>query len=152
MTVKYRLCLPLLLLVATIAFGLTGCNYWERERPIIMSCTTSKSSFVERTVEVFNRNGYVVTEADPQTGSVEARDTIERVEHGYSSLVRHWSVRHTGDSIVINVQSINTRKDDSEITQTWDKRWSSTEVKDWMRPVLIAIESNCGLVTPLRPR
>jgi hypothetical protein len=49
------------------------------------------------------------------------------------------------------VQSINTRLDDSEVTQTWDKRRGDEIVKDWMRPILTLLESNCGLGTPVLP-
>jgi hypothetical protein len=53
--------------------------------------------------------------------------------------------------VVVMVQSVNTRLDDSEVAQTWDKRRGGELVKDWMRPVLTSLESACGLGSPLLP-
>jgi hypothetical protein len=41
--------------------------------------------------------------------------------------------------------------DGSDVTQTWDKRWSGEQVKSWMRPILTSIETACGVGSPLMP-
>lgn len=141
-------------LSATIALLIAGCSAarnLDRPRPIKFRCTTPAKQFITSAADVFERNGYTVTSKDLEAGRLEARDSVERVKYPYAALIRQWSVDHVGDSVVIHVQSINTRLDDSEVAQTWDKRRGDEIVKDWMRPILTSLESNCGLGTPVLP-
>lgn len=137
--------------IVLLVAGCSAAHNLERPRPIKFRCTTPPKQFIASAADVFERNGYTVTVKDPEAGRLEARDSVERVKHPYAALIRHWSVDHVGDSVVIHVQSINTRLDDSEVTQTWDKRRGDEIVKDWMRPILTTLESNCGLGTPVLP-
>lgn len=141
-------------LSATVALLIAGCSAahnLDRPRPIKFRCTTPSKQFIASATDVFERNGYTVTVNDPDAGRLEARDSVERVKYPYAALIRHWSVHHVGDSVVIHVESVNTRLDDSEVKQTWDKRRGDEIVKDWMRPILTSLESNCGLGTPVLP-
>jgi hypothetical protein len=81
-----------------------------------------------------------------------AQDTLTKVYYRYSSLVRTWRIRCVPDSVIINVESLSTRLDDSEVRQTWDKRWAGDDVREWMRPILNSLETACGLGNPLMPR
>ena len=131
--------------------GCSAARNLDRPRPIKFRCTTPPKQFVASAAEVFARNGYTVTVNSPESGRLEARDSVERVKYPYAALIRHWTVDHVGDSVVIHVESINTRLDDSEVKQTWDKRRGDELVKDWMRPILTSLESSCGLGTPVLP-
>jgi hypothetical protein len=98
------------------------------------------------------RNGYDVVSKDTAQGLLVARDSVEKVKYPYTALIRYWNIHHTGDSIMVEVQSVNVRLDDSEVVQTWDKKWSDEIVKEWMRPIMTSLETACGLGSPLRPR
>jgi hypothetical protein len=140
-----------LILLVLVLSPLVGCDIMDRPRPITMRCTTERTKFIRTAADVFERNGYAVVDRDDDAGTLEARDSIRVVAHPYTFYVREWTVRHTGDSVVVMVQSVNTRLDDSEVAQTWDKRRGGELVKDWMRPVLTSLESACGLGSPLLP-
>ena len=147
---------PVLPVIAAIAImlGLDGCaaaRNLDKPRPIRIRCSTPPKQFVAMAAEIFERNGYTVTLRDPETGRLEARDSVERVRYPYAALVRTWTLEHANDTTVIHVWSVNTRLDDSDVTQTWDKRRGDEIVKDWMRPILTSLESACGLGTPVLP-
>lgn len=141
------------LLALTILPGCKFMNVMDRARPMTMRCTTERSKFIRTAADVFQRNGYLVTKRDEETGTLEARDSVERVSYPFSGLVREWTVQHMGDSVVVTALSLSTRLDDSEVVQTWDKQRSNVDdrVKDWMRPVMTSLESACGLGSPLMP-
>lgn len=132
---------------------LTACNTMSIPRPMTMRCTTERTKFIRSAADVFERNGYVVTSRDDVAGTLEARDSLERVSYPHAGLVRTWTVHHLGDSVVVTAKSVSTRLDDSDVVQTWDKRRSNVDdrVKDWMRPVMTSLESACGLGSPLMP-
>jgi hypothetical protein len=100
---------------------------------------------------IFDQNGYSVVERDPAERVIVAQDSINQVEYRYTLLVRTWRVQHTGDSVHVDVFSVSTRMDGSDVTQTWDKRWSGEQVKSWMRPILTSLETTCGVGSPLMP-
>lgn len=140
-----------ILLFAVALLG--GCyNYLERPRPITMRCPTEKAKFIRAAIETFETNGYAIVDLDTAEGKIMVQDTADSVAWRYTALVRTWMIDHVGDSVVVQVWSVSTRKDGSDVKQTWDKKWSDEIVKDWMRPVLTSLESACGLGSPLEPR
>jgi len=145
---QYRLTIALLF--ATLMFGCSG--YLDKPRPIAMRCTTAPRAFLREAASVLSRNGYTVVELDSVAGYLRAQDTLSEVYYRYTSLIRTWHIRCIPDSVVINVESLSTRLDDSEVRQTWDKRWAGEDVREWMRPVLNSLETACGLGNPLMPR
>jgi hypothetical protein len=141
------------LLAALLLVSMTGCyNYLERPRPIVMRCPVEKSQYMKSAVNIFESNGYTIVEMDTAAGMLMVQDVVDTVAYRYSSLSRTWKIEHRVDSVVVQVWSVSTRMDGSDVKQTWDKKWSDEIVKDWMRPVLISLESACGLGSPLQPR
>ena len=140
-----------LLMVAVILFS-TACNYLDKPRPIVMRCTVEKQAYVNQVIEIFNRNGYSIVSSNLDSGIVVARDSVEQVAYRYDGLTRTWEVHHSGDSALIYVWSVSYRTDGSDVKQTWDKRYSGEDVKEWMRPILTSLENACGLGNPLAPR
>lgn len=141
---------------AALAFGvalLSACsyNYLEKPRPMYIKCLTERQSFINQAVVIFERNGYTILERDDPTGILKVEDHVDTVAWRYSGLVRTWKVQKVRDSVVVEVWSVSTRKDGSDVKQTWDRRWGNEIVKEWMRPVLTSIESACGLGSPLAP-
>lgn len=106
---------------------------------------------MNQAVVIFERNGYTILERDDPTGILMVEDHVDTVAWRYSGLVRTWKVHKVRDSVVVEVWSVSTRKDGSDVKQTWDRRWGNEIVKEWMRPVLTSIESACGLGSPLAP-
>ncbi len=135
-----------------VAIVVGSCGYLDKPRPMKMYCEAGPKNFIEQAAGVFDRNGYTITERRDEDGYLEARDTTYQVLYRYVSLIRTWKVKHTGDTVVIHVSSVSERLDGSDVTQTWDKKWSGDEVKEWMRPIMNSLESVCGLGSPLRPR
>lgn len=117
-----------------------------------MGCTVERPAFMKEAEAALLRNGYEVVSKDTAQGLLVARDSVEKVKYPYTALIRYWNIHHTGDSIMVEVQSVNVRLDDSEVVQTWDKKWSDEIVKEWMRPIMTSLETACGLGSPLRPR
>jgi hypothetical protein len=144
----------LLGLIACVVVGFSSCNnYLDKPRPIFVRCTGAKSIFLSDAKGIFERNGYTVQSVDTLTGKLIAFDSVESVRYRYSALVRTWTLSYvSADTIRIDVESLSTRLDDSDVRQTWDKRWAGEDVREWMRPVLISLESSCGLGNPLTPR
>lgn len=149
-----RHALPVLITAIVLAcfLGCTPINHLAKPRPISMYCQTPRQSYVRQASEILARNGYSIVKSDTATGYIEAIDTVDKVAYRYKSLVREWHIQHTGDSVVVNLWSVSTRLDDSDVKQTWDKKYSGEDVKEWMRPVLSSLESACGLGNPLTPR
>jgi hypothetical protein len=98
---------------------------------------------------IFDQHGFTVVERNDNDGVIVAQDSLEELEYRYTALVRTWRIQHTGDSLYVDVYSVSTRLDGSDVTQTWDKKWSGETVKAWMRPILSSLESSCGGATPL---
>jgi hypothetical protein len=131
-----------------------GCNaihFMDRKRTMTLACRRDSQKWLAACENVLGQNGYAVVERDPESNVIVAQDTITDVEYRYTMLVRTFRVHHTGDSAFIDVYSVSTRLDGSDVTQTWDKKWSGEEVKSWMRPILSQIEASCGTATPLGP-
>mgnify|MGYP001627148344 CR=1 FL=1 len=140
--------------VAMCSLVLSGCNafnYLDRKRTMSMPCGGSRDSWMRNTESIFDQNGYTIVERDTAEGVLVAQDSINQVEYRYTMLVRTWRVQHSGDSVFVDVYSVSTRLDGSDVTQTWDKRWSGEQVKAWMRPILTSIETTCGMGSPLTP-
>ncbi|MBU3742361.1 MAG: hypothetical protein FGM24_08770 [Candidatus Kapabacteria bacterium] len=143
--------LGLCLVAALVVGACQAARTIDRPRPIKIRCTTPSKQFIIMAADVLERNGYTVTVKDLEGARIEARDSVERIRYPYAALVREWVITHAHDTAEVHVRSINTRLDDSDVTQTWDKRRGDEIVKDWMRPVLTSLESACGLGTPVLP-
>lgn len=139
------------IIAVLIVEGCQATRTIDRPRPIKIRCTTPSKQFITMAADVLERNGYTVTVKDLDAARLEARDSVERVRYPYAALIREWVIVHAHDTAEVHVRSINTRLDDSDVTQTWDKRRGDEIVKDWMRPVLTSLESACGLGTPVLP-
>ncbi len=144
-------------IIAILTVGslvLSSCNafnYIDRKRTMSMACNTPQPLWVKNTAEVFDQNGYTVIEKNEEEGVIVAQDSIDQVEYRYTMLVRTWRVQHIKDSVFVDVYSVSTRMDGSDVTMTWDKRWSGEQVKSWMRPILTNLETVCGLGSPVLP-
>lgn len=139
-----------IIVVATIA--LVGCDaihFMDRKRTMAMSCKRPTAQFLTTASTIFDQHGYTVVERNETEGVIVAQDSIEELEYRYTALVRTWRIHHTGDSLFVDVYSVSTRLDGSDVTQTWDKKWAGESVKAWMRPILSSLESSCGGATPL---
>ncbi len=142
-----------LLLALCVVVCSTHCTgYLDKPRPIAIRCTSKPGPFLREAAQILDRHGYTVLESDTALGYIMAQDTLTSVYYRYSSLVRTWRIRCVPDSVIINVESLSTRLDDSEVRQTWDKRWAGEDVREWMRPILNSLETACGLGNPLMPR
>jgi len=133
---------------------LSGCsvfNYMDRKRTMSMPCTGDTTAWMKSVAGIFDQHGYTVVDQNPAERVIVAQDSISQVEYRYTMLVRTWRVQHTGDSVHVDVYSVSTRMDGSDVTQTWDKRWSGEQVKAWMRPILTSLETSCGVGSPLMP-
>lgn len=116
-----------------------------------MRCPVEQAEYMNSASNIFERNGYVVVDRNDETGVLMVQDTIPDVAWRFESLVRTWKIEHLTDTVRIQVWSVSTRKDGSDVVQTWDKQWSDEIVKEWMRPILTSLETACGLGSPLRP-
>lgn len=146
-----RLSMRIVMGLLSVTFLLTACNYLDKPRPIVMRCTVERQTYVKHLIEIFDRNGYMIVSSNADSGTIVARDTVEQVAYRYRGLTRTWDVRHTGDSAIIYVWSVSYRMDGSDVRQTWDRRYSGEDVKEWMRPIMVALEAACGLGNPLAP-
>ena len=126
-------------------------NYLEKPRPMVMYCPVERTEYMASAENIFQRNGYKIVDRNPVTGVLMVQDSIKDVAWRYDALVRTWKIQHLVDSVMIEVWSVSTRKDGSYVKQTWDRKWSDEVVKEWMRPVMVSLESACGLGSPLRP-
>jgi len=139
-----------ILLLTTVA--LVGCNaihFMDRKRTMSMSCKRPTAQFITNAASIFDQHGFTVVERNDAEGIIMAQDSLTELEYRYTALVRTWRLQHTGDSLFIDVYSVSTRLDGSDVTQTWDKKWSGESVKAWMRPILSSLETTCGSATPL---
>lgn len=143
----------LFLMTVFTAVIVSGCsyNYLAKPRPMVMYCPVEKDEYMASAENIFVRNGYKIVDKNPVTGMLMVQDSVKDVAWRYDALVRTWKLQHLQDSVVIEVWSVSTRKDGSDVKQTWDKKWSDEIVKEWMRPVMVSLESACGLGSPLRP-
>lgn len=137
--------------IVTLVFT-TGCdsvNFMDRKRTMSISCKRDVTKYLDAASSVFDQHGYTVIERNDKEGTLLAQDSVEQLEYRYTALVRTWRLHHTGDSLFVDVYSVSTRMDGSDVTQTWDRKWSGETVKSWMRPILSSLEANCGRITPL---
>ena len=143
----------LLVFFSSSLLFLSSCvyNYLEKPRPITMKCTTEQGSFMRQAVSIFERNGYTILERNDEGGVLMVEDQVDSVGWRYEGLVRTWKIQRQKDSVIVEVWSVSTRKDGSDVKQTWDKKWGNEVVKEWMRPVLVSLEGACGLGSPLTP-
>ena len=139
------------LLLVALSFSACSYNYLEKPRPIMMRCPVEQSEYMNSASNIFERNGYAIVDRNDSTGVLMVQDSVSDVAWRYESLVRTWKIEHLKDSVRIQVWSVSTRRDGSDVKQTWDKKWSDEIVKEWMRPVLTSLETACGLGSPLRP-
>jgi len=137
------------LLAAVILIGCDAIHFMDRKRTIAMPCRRPTSQYLNTAASIFDQHGFTVVERNDNEGVIVAQDSIEELEYRYTALVRTWRIQHTGDSLFVDVYSVSTRLDGSDVTQTWDKKWSGETVKAWMRPILSSLESSCGGATPL---
>lgn len=138
------------IMVATIlVVGCDAIHFMDRKRTMTMACKRPTPQYLNTAATIFDQHGFTVVERNDAEGVIVAQDSIEELEYRYTALVRTWRLHHTGDSLFVDVYSVSTRLDGSDVTQTWDKKWSGETVKAWMRPILSSLESSCGGATPL---
>ncbi len=136
------------------ALAIMGCDaihFMDRKRTMKLSCRRDKTNWMTACENVLGQNGYTIVDRDPDANVIIAQDSITDVEYRYTLLVCTFRIQHTGDSAFIDVYSVSTRLDGSDVTQTWDRKWAGEEVKSWMRPILSQLEASCGTATPLGP-
>lgn len=136
------------------SLAMVGCDaihFMDRKRTMKLACRRDSKKWITTCENVLGQNGYAVVDRDTEANVIIAQDTITDVEYRYTMLVRTFRVQHTGDSAFIDVYSVSTRLDGSDVTQTWDRKWAGEEVKSWMRPILSQLEASCGTATPLGP-
>lgn len=140
-------------MILASAVLLSGCyyNYMERPRPMKMRCTVDKERYTNSAVNVFETNGYRIVERDDANGLLMVQDSVEKVAWRFESLTRTWKIQRVADTLIVEVWSVSTRKDGSDVKQTWDKQYSDEIVKEWMRPIMVSLESACGLGSPIAP-
>jgi hypothetical protein len=140
-----------MILASAVLLG--GCyyNYMERPRPMKMRCTVDKDRYMNSAVNVFETNGYRIVERDDASGILMVQDSVDKVAWRFESLTRTWKIQRVADSLLVEVWSVSTRKDGSDVKQTWDKHYSDEIVKEWMRPIMVSLESACGLGSPIAP-
>jgi hypothetical protein len=148
----FRLRSIAILLVASGTL-LTGCyyNYMERPRPMKMRCQVPIDLYMNSAVNVFENNGYRIVDRDDTNFILMVQDSVDKVAWRYEALVRTWKVQRIADTLLVEVWSVSTRRDGSDVKQTWDKQYSDELVKEWMRPVMVSLESSCGLGSPIAP-
>ncbi|MBU3698722.1 MAG: hypothetical protein FGM33_01745 [Candidatus Kapabacteria bacterium] len=150
----FRMRTIVILTILAGALAMLGCDaihFMDRKRTMTLSCRRDSKKWLATCENVLGQNGYVVVDRDAASNMIIAQDTITDVEYRYTMLVRTFRIQHTGDSAFVDVYSVSTRLDGSDVTQTWDKKWAGEEVKSWMRPILSQIEASCGTATPLGP-
>ena len=140
-----------MILASAVLLG--GCyyNYMERPRPMKMRCQVDKDRYMNSAVNVFETNGYRIVVRDDPNGILMVQDSVDKVAWRFESLTRTWKIQRVADSLIVEVWSVSTRKDGSDVKQTWDKQYSDEIVKEWMRPIMVSLESACGLGSPIAP-
>ncbi len=139
----------IILLVTLTLVGCDAIHFMDRKRTMATSCRRPTAQYLNTAATIFDQHGFTVVERNDNEGVIVAQDSIQELEYRYTALVRTWRLHHTGDSLFVDVYSVSTRLDGSDVTQTWDKKWSGETVKAWMRPILSSLESSCGGATPL---
>jgi hypothetical protein len=137
------------LVAAVMLIGCDAIHFMDRKRTIAIPCRRPTTQYLNNAASIFDQHGFTVVERNDNEGVIVAQDSLEELEYRYTALVRTWRIQHTGDSLYVDVYSVSTRLDGSDVTQTWDKKWSGETVKAWMRPILSSLESSCGGATPL---
>lgn len=146
---RYGLVHVVILGLSILLVGCDAFNFMDRKRTMTISCRRQTSDYLNTAASIFEQHGFTVVERNDTEGIIIAQDSLEELEYRYTALVRTWRLHHTGDSLLVDVYSVSTRLDGSDVTQTWDKKWSGESVKAWMRPVLSSLENSCGGATPL---
>lgn len=147
-----RLIVILAVLAGTLSMmGCDAIHFMDRKRTMTYPCRRDPAKWMAACETILGQNGYTVVDRDPATNVIIAQDSLTEVEYRYTLLVRTFKIQHTGDTAYIDVYSVSTRLDGSDVTQTWDRKWAGEEVKSWMRPILSQIEASCGTATPLGP-
>jgi hypothetical protein len=136
------------------ALAIIGCDaihFMDRKRTMKLPCRRDSKKWMAECETILGQNGYTIVDRDTDANVIIAQDSVTDVEYRYTLLVRTFRIQHTGDSAFVDVYSISTRLDGSDVTQTWDRKWSGEEVKSWMRPILSQLEAGCSTSTPLGP-
>lgn len=141
--------LSVLLVCMVVVTGCDAIHFMDRKRTMTMACKREVPKFLTNAASIFDQHGFTVIERNDAEGTLVAQDSVETLEYRYTALVRTWNLHHTGDSLFVDVYSVSTRLDGSDVTQTWDRKWSGETVKAWMRPILSSLEASCGAATPL---
>ncbi len=133
--------------------GCTTYNHLSVPRPITMRCQTPRQAYIRQASEILARNGYSIVQSDTAAGFIEAIDTVDmKLVHSYKSLTRTWHIDYRNDSVIVNLWSVSTREDDSDVKQTWGAKQNPERVAEWVKPIMTSLETACGLGNPLTPR
>ena len=128
------------LLIAIIC--LAGCAA-SQPRPISLACGMPKAQLIERATAVFVQNGYQITFASADAGTVQA----QRQETALDQRTYIWSVSIRTDSMVVNAQmnQVNVVLSPGVTTTTyWDDANVSGQIHDWYDPVMRGLRSVCA--------
>jgi len=138
--------------VGSLIFGCSTYNHLSAPKPISMRCQTPRQAYIRQASEILARNGYSIVRSDTAAGFIEAIDTVDmKLVHSYKSLTRTWHIDYRNDSVIVNLWSVSTREDDSDVKQTWGAKQNPERVAEWVKPIMTSLETACGLRNPLAP-
>lgn len=138
--------LPLLL-----AIVLAACSGAQPNRPMYLYCGMVKEKLVERVTAIFVAQGYQITFASAEAGTVQA----EYNEGGgfmVDSKKRRWSVAARHDTLIINTQYIlrGSGAYGSESVYNIDNHNLPGNTAQWFAPIIEQLNGLCVPPTPLK--
>ncbi|CAN5424493.1 hypothetical protein BH10BAC6_BH10BAC6_04530 [soil metagenome] len=139
--------------LSLLGIGCSSYNHLSAPKTISMYCQTPRQAYIRQASEILARNGYSIVQSDTAAGFIEAIDTVDtKLVHSYKSLTRTWRINYRNDSVIVDLWSVSTREDDSDVKQTWGAKQNPERVTEWVRPIMTSLETACGLGNPLTPR
>src|SRR5687767_12395276 len=128
----------------TLLVSIGGCASQNVARPMTVTCGMPRQQLVDRVSALFASNGYRVTYASADAGTVQAEAT-DGAGMGYSSRRRMWSVVSSGNDMVVNASVLSkATPSSSEEVRTVDESSMIAGDAAWFQPVMGGLRGICS--------
>ena len=137
-------------IAALILFGsLTGCSR-EVARPMTLTCGQPRAQVVQRASQVLTSNGYQITSASADAGTVSAVSPNSRGA-GIEYQRKMWTISSSGSDMIVNASVVTKETGSSESVRFVDESNMMAGDAAWFSPVMNGLRNVCANATTAPP-
>lgn len=138
-------------IAALVLFGsLTGCSS-EVARPMTVTCGQPRAQVVQRVSQVFTSNGYQITAASADAGTVQAVSP-NTSGAGIDYQRKMWTVATQNNDMIVNASVITKESgSSSETVRFVDESNMMAGDAAWFQPVMNGLRNVCSTPVTTEP-